>query len=74
MVTRSTHNAEEEVCLEVELLNQTCLDLVAQIEQLKKENTRLKKMQKKGNQFGRRKDYGVAMSFFKNPHFGSQFV
>jgi hypothetical protein len=34
---------KEEVCLEVELLNQTCLDLVAQIERLEKENARLKK-------------------------------
>jgi len=34
---------KEEVCLEVELLNQACLDLVAQIERLGKENARLKK-------------------------------
>lgn len=30
--------------LEIELLNQACLDLVDQIEELKKENARLKKL------------------------------
>ncbi len=43
MVTRSANNIQKEICPEVELLNQACLDMVAQIEQLKKENTRLKK-------------------------------
>lgn len=47
MVTRSVNNIKEEICPEVELLNQACLDLVAQIEQLKKENARLKKRQKR---------------------------
>ena len=32
-----------EISPEVDLLNQTCLDLVGEIEKLKKENTRLKK-------------------------------
>ena len=54
MVTRSFNNIEEEICPEVELLNQACLDLVAQIEQLKKENTRLKKKAKEVNGSGRR--------------------
>jgi len=49
MVMRSVNNIKGEIGLEVELLNQACLDLVAQIEQLKKENARLKKMQKRGN-------------------------
>jgi hypothetical protein len=54
MVTRSANNIEKEICPEVELLNQACLDMVAQIEQLKKENTRLKKMKEKGDGSGRR--------------------
>jgi hypothetical protein len=41
---------KEEVCLEVELLNQACLDLVAQIERLEKENARLKKRAMEGNE------------------------
>jgi cell shape-determining protein MreC len=40
---------KEEAYPELELLNKTCLDMVAQIEQLKKENARLKKMQESGN-------------------------
>ena len=47
MVTRSVNNIKEDISPEVELLNQACLDLVAQIEQLKKENARLKKKQKR---------------------------
>jgi hypothetical protein len=47
MVTSSVTNHQKEICPEVELLNQACLDLVAQIEQLKKENTLLKKMKEK---------------------------
>jgi len=54
MVTRSANNIQKEICPEVELLNQACLDMVAQIEQLKKENTRLTKMKEKGNGSGRR--------------------
>jgi len=49
MVTRSDTNVKKEVCLEVELLNQACLDLVAQIERLEKENARLKKRVMEGN-------------------------
>lgn len=49
MNTRSALNMKEEVCLEVELLNQACLDLVAQIERLEKENARLKKKVMEGN-------------------------
>jgi hypothetical protein len=40
---------KEEVCLEVELLNQACLDLVAQIERLERENAELKKKAMEGN-------------------------
>jgi hypothetical protein len=47
MDARPVNNIKEEIGLEVELLNQACLDLVAQIEQLKKENARLKAMQKR---------------------------
>lgn len=50
MVTRS----KEKTDFEVELLNQACLDLVAQIEQLKKENARLKKKAEEGNGTGRK--------------------
>jgi len=49
MVTRSANNIQKEICPEVELLNQACLDMVAQ-----KENTRLKKVREKGNGSGRR--------------------
>jgi len=38
------HTEENTGLLEIELLNQACLDLVAQIELLKKENARLKKL------------------------------
>lgn len=45
MTTRLVNHAEEHTgLLEIELLNQACLDLVAQIEELKKENARLKKL------------------------------
>lgn len=50
MVTCSANNIKEEVCSEVELLNQACLDLVAQIEQLKAENARLKKLFEEENE------------------------
>ena len=43
MGTHSVNN-EEEIHPEIELLNQTCLDLVAQIKELKKENASLKKL------------------------------
>jgi hypothetical protein len=42
MNTRIDITREKEIYLEVELLNQACLDLVGQIEQLEKENARLK--------------------------------
>ena len=47
MVTHSVDTIKEEICPEMELLNQACLDLVAQIEQLKEENARLKKRLKR---------------------------
>ena len=37
-------NSEEKICPEMELLNQACLDLVEQIEELKRENAWLKKL------------------------------
>ena len=40
----------EEICPEVELLNQACLDLVAQIEELKDENAQLKKRVREGRE------------------------
>ncbi len=43
MDARSVKSIKEEVDPAVELLNQTCLDLVAQIKILKRENARLKK-------------------------------
>ena len=42
-------NIDEEVCPEMELLNRACLDLVVQIEELKRENAGLKKLVKEGN-------------------------
>lgn len=41
------HTKENTGLLEIELLNQACLDLVGQIEELKKENARLKKLNAK---------------------------
>jgi len=52
MVMRSDNNRKENIFLEVELLNQACLDLVAQIEELKKENARLRKKAKEGSGSG----------------------
>jgi len=49
MVSYSSSTSKGEISPEVELLNQACLDLVAQIEQLKKENARLKQMKEKGS-------------------------
>lgn len=49
MTTRSAINVKEEVCLEVELLNQACLDLVAQIDRLEREIAQLKKKAMEGN-------------------------
>ena len=43
MAMGSINTVSGEISLEVDLLNQTCLDLVGEIEKLKKENTRLKK-------------------------------
>jgi len=42
MAMDSINTVSEEISPEVELLNQTCLDLVVEIEKLKKENARLK--------------------------------
>ena len=49
MATRSVTDMEDEISPEVELLNLTCLDLVAQIERLEKENARLKKKAMEGD-------------------------
>ena len=46
MVKRSVNHIKEEICPEVKLLNQACLDLVAQIEQLKRENVVEKKVKR----------------------------
>ncbi len=54
MGTHSVTEAKETVSPEVELLNQACLDLVAQIEQLKKENAQLQKMAERVNGSGER--------------------
>ncbi len=54
MVTHSVDSIKEEIYPEVELLNQACLDLVAQIEQLKKENARLKEKAKEEAGSGKR--------------------
>ncbi len=43
MDASSVESINAEVNPAVELLNQTCLDLVSQIEKLKRENARLKK-------------------------------
>ena len=54
MVTHSVNNFEGDFSREVELLNQACLDLVAQIEKLKRENAGLKKeMQERIKSAGR---------------------
>ena len=42
MAINSINIISEEISPEVELLDQTCLDLVVEIEKLKKENARLK--------------------------------
>lgn len=52
MPTCSANDIEGEICPEVELLNQACLDLVDQIEELKKENTWLKRLIREGNGSG----------------------
>ena len=44
MLICSDNISEEKICPEMELLNQACLDLVEQIEELKKENTWLKQL------------------------------
>ena len=56
MPTRSVNDVEEEIYPEVELLNQACLDLVAQIEELKRENTWLKKLMREGSGSGVRSE------------------
>ena len=43
MAMSSSNTVYEEIIPAVELLNQTCLDLVDEIGKLKKENARLKK-------------------------------
>ena len=43
MLGCSMNSEEEKICPEMELLNQACLDLVEQVEELKKENAWLKK-------------------------------
>ncbi len=43
MDAHSVKSSKEEVNPAVELLNQTCLDMVAQIEVLNRENARLRK-------------------------------
>lgn len=62
---------EEDLSLEVELLNQTCLELVAQIERLEKENTQLKK--EVAEKIPSQEDHGFSVErrrvVFKNPHF-----
>ena len=45
----SVNKEKEEIYPEVELLNRACLDLVSQIEELTRENTRLKDLIKEGN-------------------------
>lgn len=50
MDTHSVNNIKEDSYPELELLNKACLDMVAQIEQLKKENARLRKMQERGDE------------------------
>ncbi len=42
MAMDSINTLSEEISPEVELLNQTCRDLVVEIEKLKKENARMK--------------------------------
>jgi hypothetical protein len=49
MNTHIDINKEEEMYLEVELLNQACLALAEQIEQLEKENAQLKIEVQEGN-------------------------
>lgn len=40
----SVNSSEEKICPEMEFLNQACLDLVEQVEELKKENIWLKQL------------------------------
>lgn len=49
MDIRSVNNEKEEIYPEVELLNRACLDLVSQIEELTRENARLKGLIEEGN-------------------------
>ena len=56
MMTCSANNIKEEVCPEIKLLNQACLDLVCQIEELQKENVwlkeRIKELKEEGKSSG----------------------
>jgi hypothetical protein len=54
MATHSVNNMKKEISPEVELLNLACLDLVAQIERLEKENARLRQKAREGDSSGRR--------------------
>jgi len=54
MAMNSINIVSEEISPEVELLNQTCLDLVVEIEKLKKENARLKQKMRRRKESGRK--------------------
>jgi len=52
MTACSANKIETDICPQMELLNQACLDLVTQIEELKEENTCLKKLLEERNGAG----------------------
>ncbi len=54
MAMNSINIVSEEISPEVELLNQTCLDLVVEIEKLKKENARLKQKMRRRKESDRK--------------------
>jgi len=76
MYKNSVINNKENISEEVELLNLTCMELVAQIERLEKENARLKKeaTQESGSRGkpGFSEDARGAVS--KKPHLDSKVV